>query len=276
VLKTPKDYGMEYEDVEFKSLDGLNIKGWLIKAKSDKLIIQTHPLIFYRGGFSPEHQGWLPLFKTPVDLLLNAKNMHKAGYSVLMFDFRNHGTSEAGITALGLNEYQSVTGAVKYIKSRADLASKKTGFVSFCMGANSTFIAMSKNSVDMKDIKCITAIQPVSFPVFIHCYLKNTFTPLSLVLTPFVNFFVQMKGDYSINEMTPLPYMKETKVPVFFIQAETDPWTDLSDIRAMYDGCSSEVKEIFLIPGKLGRFDGYQWVSEHPEKITEFLGKHMK
>ena len=33
IVTTPKDYGLEYEDVEFESTDGLKLKGWFDKRK---------------------------------------------------------------------------------------------------------------------------------------------------------------------------------------------------------------------------------------------------
>ena len=42
VPKTPKDYGMDFQHVEFKAADGVNLKGWLIPGTSNKLIIVTH------------------------------------------------------------------------------------------------------------------------------------------------------------------------------------------------------------------------------------------
>lgn len=55
VLRTPKEYGLEYEDVWFPSLDGVVLEGWFIPCKgSKKLIIANHPLPCNRYGF-PGH-----------------------------------------------------------------------------------------------------------------------------------------------------------------------------------------------------------------------------
>jgi alpha-beta hydrolase superfamily lysophospholipase len=39
-----------------------------------------------------------------VDLLKTAHGFHQAGYAVLLFDFRSHGESQAGLCAGGLSE----------------------------------------------------------------------------------------------------------------------------------------------------------------------------
>jgi len=266
---------MEYENIEFNSLDGLRIRGWLIPGKSDRLIIQTHPFPFNRAGFLTRYQGLLWLFRTNVDLLNMAKVLNSKGYSVLMFDFRNHGESEAGITGIGLNEYQDVVGAVNFVKSREDLASKKIAFNAFCMGANSSIIALSKEKELLKDVQCIVAIQPVSMTVFVKAYTVKVFSQLGLVMLPFLNKMVQMQGGYPMKDVTPIPYVSNIGVPILFIQVATDPWTDLKDIISMYERTPG-TKELFLIPEVMGRFDGYNWVSRHPEKILDFFDRYIK
>jgi hypothetical protein len=54
VLRRPDEYGMEYEDVFFPSLDGVALEGWLILAATDKLLVINHPMPCNRYGY-PGH-----------------------------------------------------------------------------------------------------------------------------------------------------------------------------------------------------------------------------
>jgi pimeloyl-ACP methyl ester carboxylesterase len=101
ITRTPADYAMKYEDATFTSIDGITLSGWHIPGASPTTVIVTHPFPFNRHGFNTKHQGPLPLFNTDVDLLKTMKAIHDAGYTVLAFDFRNHGTSGAAITGIG-------------------------------------------------------------------------------------------------------------------------------------------------------------------------------
>ena len=127
LTRTPGDCGLDYEDVAFPSADGLALKGWWIPAWSEPrpqgpaaTIILLHPLFANRQGSCAQRQGWPPLFQTDLDLLKTACVFHQAGYAVLTFDFRNHGESQAGISAGGLNEDQDVVGAVDYAFKRLE------------------------------------------------------------------------------------------------------------------------------------------------------------
>jgi pimeloyl-ACP methyl ester carboxylesterase len=273
IVITPDKYGLTYEDVAFKSTDGLTLKGWFIPAESgderDRVVIITHPFPFNRHGFLTENQGPLPLFRTDVDLLQIAPALHRAGYSVLMFDFRNHGQSADGLTGVGLTEYQDVLGAISYIKGRPSLHEPQIGFISLCMGANSTIVALSKGGERVADVEFLVAVQPISVRVFFRRYMSDVYTPLSLYLIPIVDRFVQWRGGFAFEEMSPLAYAEDVRVPTLVIQAREDPWFEAGDVEGVYNAIVAP-KELWWIVGEMGRFDAYNIVCQNPERIVAF------
>jgi len=272
IIKTPKDFGLDYEDIEFKSTDGLAIAGWYIPGQSEKTIILTHAMPFNRHGFSVKNQGPIKMFKTEVNLLATAKVLNSQGYSVLMFDFRNHGQSDKGKTAVGLNEYQDILGALDYLKQKND--PQEIGFCSFCMGANSTIIAMSKAKEKFKNVKCLIAIQPISMYVFIRTFAKKMFSFIGLAFLPLIKAMVKWRGGHSLEDMSPKDFTPDIPVPTLYIQAESDPWTELSDIQNFYEKTPTQ-KDFWMIKEKIPRFETYNYVSQHPEKILTFLKKYL-
>jgi len=274
IVFTPRDHAMDYEDITFESRDGLRMNGWFIPGRLNKTVIVTHPFPFNRHGFLRKNQGWLYLFRTDVNLLTTARALHDAGYNVLMFDFRNHGESAAGITGIGLNEAQDVIGAVDYLKKRFADKAHRIGFVSFCMGADATLIALSRLKDDLEPIKCLVTVQPISALVFIRSYLKSTFSKLSWILIPMVDRMNQWVGGYHLDEMTPLPACKDVHLPVLFIQGKHDPWTELSDLQSFYDAIPGE-KELLWVDEKIPRFEVYNRIGQQPQPVLEFLHKYL-
>ncbi|MBN1888738.1 MAG: hypothetical protein JW850_12145 [Thermoflexales bacterium] len=277
IVRTPQEYGMAFENVEFKSTDGLTIKGWFIPAPSgqtERVILLTHPMPMNRHGFLAKNQGFPPMFKTDVDLLKTMHALHQAGYPVLAFDLRNHGESDGGITGNGLSEYQDVLGAVRYINNRSDLAVQQIGFVCFCMGAASTMTALSKGKDQVTNARFLVAIQPITAGLFFRCYMKKVYTPLSLLLIPIVARIVQLRGGYALEDMGPGQFARDIEIPTMYVQAKEDPWTELSDIQGFYDATPGP-KELWLIEGKMARFEAYNYVGQHPERILAFIAKHF-
>lgn len=78
--QTPADEGLDFQEVGFKSTDGLDLKGWWVPGdEPSRAVVLVHGL---QGNKAGEH------------ILQTASVYFGAGYGVLMFDLRGHGESE--------------------------------------------------------------------------------------------------------------------------------------------------------------------------------------
>jgi len=73
---SPEEFGMEYRDINFSTEDGINIRGWYIEGRGKGTIILCHPYGMDKG-----------------DCLAQARFLNRAGYNILLFDFRGQGNS---------------------------------------------------------------------------------------------------------------------------------------------------------------------------------------
>lgn len=277
--KTPKDYGMDFQNIQFKAKDGVNLKGWFIPSKLNKLIVLTHVGGLTKYGSTTAFSSFSKLYNNEIEFLKIAQQLNNKGYNVLMFDFRNHGESDpspnAGKAGIGLEEYQDVVAVMDFVKNNESLKNFSLAFVSFCMGANSTIIAMSKEPKKFDNVKCLVAVQPISMGIFVRSYLKKRFSTFGgLFLFPLVKLFVNLQSKYRLQDMSPAKFVKDLKVPTLYVQTRNDPWTELNDIRGFYQNTPTE-KEFFWIEKLNHRFQGYQYFGEHPEKMLEWLDKWM-
>ena len=70
VFNHPKDFGLNYEDVEFQASDGVTLRGWLIKGGTDKVIIQSHfGVQCSRAGYTPKGKGMIKMWKADISFL---------------------------------------------------------------------------------------------------------------------------------------------------------------------------------------------------------------
>lgn len=137
---------MEYEDVFFPALDGVNLEGWFIPAKgSNKVVICNHFMPGNRYGFA----GHLPQYAEgfggfEMNFLHHYKALHEAGYNILAYDLRNHGLSpdtQGRTITFGVNESRDVAGSLKHIAERPDTKGMEKFLLSICLGGNSTLVA---------------------------------------------------------------------------------------------------------------------------------------
>jgi fermentation-respiration switch protein FrsA (DUF1100 family) len=92
---TPAARGMAYEDVSFKTSDGLTLRGWWIPGARHQTIVMIHGLSNNRSE---------PFNK--------AGYLHQAGYNLLVFDLRGHGQSDGSGTTMGYREPQDARAAI--------------------------------------------------------------------------------------------------------------------------------------------------------------------
>jgi len=115
----PADLLLRAEDVTFRSSDGVLLSGWLVKgAPRAPVIILCHDL----GG-------------SRSTLLGSAVSLNRAGYPLLVFDFRGHGESSGSGWDLGAGEKRDIEGAVAFLKSRDDVDASRLGLWGIGMGA---------------------------------------------------------------------------------------------------------------------------------------------
>ncbi|NQV00360.1 MAG: alpha/beta fold hydrolase [Parcubacteria group bacterium] len=270
---------MDYEKIILKPSDGINIKGWFIPGNSNKIVIMTHVGGLTKYGSTIKYKNIFKLYNKEIEFLKTAKHLHNKGYNILMFDFRNHGESDKspnnGIAGVGIEEYKDVVAALDFIKSRSDLNQMDIGFVSFCMGANSTIIAMSKEPEKFAKVKCLMAIQPISMSIFVRTYTRKVLSyPIASLLMPMIKIFVKIQSGWNLSELSPKDYVKDIKVPTLYAQAKNDPWTELSDIQGFYKDTQAE-KEFFWLKDTTHRFESYSYFENRPKKMLEWLERWM-
>jgi len=273
VFDSPKDFGLNYEDVNFTTSDRVKISGWLIKGATDKVIIQSHfGVLCSRSGYTPKGKGLMTPYRKKVEFLKNVKHLVNAGYSVLMYDLRNHGNSNRGecewITG-GVDESKDVIAAVKFISSHEDYQDSPIGLISYCMGANATTFAYGAKGglQEYSNIKALIAVQPNGNSDF----LKAVGFPSKLIKKA-NDVNLQRGGKDFYRDL--IAAAKNIAVPTLLVQGEKDPWFVKESIDGFYNALSVE-KQIYWIESANKRFDAYDWFNHSPEKMLEFFNKYL-
>lgn len=274
-LKTPGDYGLNFEKLTIPSKDGVSLAAWYVPNKGNKLAVMNHPLYCSKYGFIPEgvtaqfvpvHVQFLPLLK----------NLFEDGYSIISIDYRNHGESEEGtekLAGIGAFEWKDIVGVMNYINNDTDLQKKDIAMISQCMGSNATMRAMSTEPEAFKNVKVMTGIQAISMK-----YMAEKMIPMLGGNTTLdeIDEALQEKAGITLADMSPFPFINDITVPTFFAQVRKDILTSPEDTQNIYDSALVE-KELLWIEGDLNRFDGYNYFNdvEHYQTLKKFLDKYI-
>lgn len=152
VVDTPAEVQLSYRNIEFPSrVDHISIKGWLIPAakRTRSIVIEAHGYRENRSDVTP--------------ILPVAKALHDAGYAVMLFDFRDEGSSGGKKVSIGEFETRDLTGAADYAKS---LGYDRIGVIGYSMGASTALEA----AADDNDFKAVVADSPFAN---LHSYLNS-------------------------------------------------------------------------------------------------------
>jgi hypothetical protein len=275
ILRRPDEYGMEYEDIFFPSLDGTVIQGWFIPAlNSQKLIIANHPMTCNRYGFPGHLEGYGGFGSFEVNFLPDYKNLHDAGYNIICYDLRNHGISASGsgglCGALGYYEARDVVGSIKYALSRPETKNNSIGLLSRCLVGNATIHAMTHFPEYFKTIKAMILLQAVSGHAFVEKGAINSGLDKEATVAAFDKRIHELTG-FWLAELTPLPLAKSVTVPTLFAQVRRDTLIDTSDSQQIFDALGSKEKKMVWIEDTDRRFDGYNYFAKEPVEMLNWF-----
>ncbi|MCA2228427.1 alpha/beta hydrolase [Nonomuraea aurantiaca] len=281
ILHTPAEQGLDWEDVTFPARDGVPLEGWLIPAPgSDRLVIANHPMGFTRSGLPAHLEPWHAQWAASgngfeIDFTPDYKILHDAGYHVLAYDLRNHGHSgegNGGITSSGIYEARDVAGALDYVRRRPDTRDTAIGLFSRCLGAGSTFAAITQFPDAFDGVRCLLAAQPVTARVIIGRRLA--LMGLSDRLDQLEQLIVA-RTSIGFARRDPAQWAKNITIPTYLYQVHDDVLTHPSDVQTMFDNIPTADKKLQWIEGTTARWDGYLEFQRRPAPMLDWLATHL-
>ena len=276
VFGSPTDFGLDFEAVEFQASDGVTLRGWLIPGGTDKVIVQSHfGVQCSRAGYTPEGKGMIKMWKEDISFLRQAQYLHSKGYTVLMYDLRNHGESDLGTipwVTWGPEEAKDVIAAVDFVARHPLYGNAEIGLLSICMGSAATTYAYGLGDEGLArypQIRAMVAVQPLHYKNFVKAFGMPEFLDamgrkLSLERT-----------GLNLAEKTFLPDTASIPVPTRVVQNRNDPWTDLAFVEAYFDGLPGE-KEMLWLDLEKSRAASYEELGRTPGRILDFFDQHLQ
>ncbi len=273
---TPRDAGLEYEDVQFPAEDGVRLSGWFLPTcegigEKKATIILLHGWAWNRLGDAANDLEANILGSKPVEFLRLAHALVRDGYHVLMFDLRNHGLSAAAPpVTFGLQESNDLLGALAYVNGRSDVDAERIGVIGFSMGAN----ALLQTLPHTDQIKAGIAVQPTTGTTFARRQAVNLLGPVGQIVQPLAELFYRAVGGPAISQVRPaIAAANAGNVPLLFLQGQDDPWGSADDVATIAAAAPNATAPQF-VPAT-HRYDGYVYLMNHPMEACAFFGWHL-
>lgn len=206
---TPKEIGLEFEDVYFFSSDGVKLNGWYIPAREARATV-----LFCHGNAGN--------ISDRIDVIYL---FYKLGLSVFIFDYRGYGRSQGKPTEEGL--YLDAQAGYKYLIEKQNLKEESIVVYGKSIGANVAVELCSK-------IKTAALISESAFTSALEMGKK---------LFPFLplKWLISIKFDA-------LSKIKNITVPKLIIHSEEDKIIPFRHGRKLFEA-APEPKEFYPMRG---------------------------
>ncbi len=127
--RTPAQFGVNYEEVQFPSRDGVVLSGWFLPQENARgAVILCHGMMSNRSG-----------------MLDWTEALQCEGFAVLLFDFRALGESGGARCTAGHLERLDLLGAIDYLDVREDTKRLPLGVFGFSMGGAAAILTAAQD-----------------------------------------------------------------------------------------------------------------------------------
>ena len=253
---TPADYGLRAEAISFRSLDGIELKGWWIPAQGSPAVghgtvLGTVVLAHGNGG-------------NRSSMLARAAFLARNGYNAFPIDLRAHGESAGNYMTPGYLEALDILGAVEAAKRQGQKG--KFVVLGHSYGARAALWAAAQS----KEISAVIADSGfVSIYGSLHREAARVGTDPnasfwekvglrmanSLSGSSWARAFMETAYHWRTGARLPSQFDDVTPAileignrPILFIVGENDHIAPREDSQHMYDVAQSPMKGILLVP----------------------------
>ena len=245
---TPKHLKFDYENVRFKTSDGLTLSGWFIPGETatKKTLILLH-------GY-PADKG---------DILPALSFLHK-NYNLLLFDFRYLGESEGKYSTAGANEVRDLLAAIQFLKTKGI---KEVGVWGFSMGGAVALMSIKK----APEIKAV--VSEASYASLALMALELFRIPvLKYPLAYLVGLWAKIFLGIDLREISPVKAVQNTTIPLLLIHSSTDAVIPFSHAQLLQKALEENPRaEFWFHTG----FAHGQLDTEYQKRVGDFFQRHL-
>ena len=224
---TPFEVQVNYEEVSFVTEDGLTLRGWWFPhPESDRVVVGA-----------TGHKGTKP------DLLGIGSGLWRAGYNVLVFDYRGCGESDPAPLSVGFYEQRDLRAAVAWARGRVPDA--RLGLVGFSMGAALSILAAATDPA-------IRVVVADSAYATLQGVVANAYGRYRVPSWPFLALSDRYNGwryGYRYGALRPVEVVGQVAPrPLLIIHGTRDAVTPVAHAHHLYDA-AGEPKELWIAEG---------------------------
>ena len=263
---TPESVGIAvWENVEFLTRDGLMLRGWFVPPALDAPInapVDTGGASVVCAHGTGAHRGVL---------LPQAALLHRAGYGVLLFDFRAHGVSDGRVSSFGFHEIHDLHASVAYLRSRADVDAARIAVLGHSMGG-ATALRAAARGLGVRALVVISAVSSLRDNLLRGVQRYTRYPALGSLIVR----LAENQARARVARLRPVDDLQRLgSLPVLLVYGERDRFVPLENGQSLYAARPQDTT-LLLVPGAGHRSVLSQTaLVQYQAPLLEFFEQHL-
>ncbi len=226
---TPKDEGIDFEEVSIPTYKNKRLFGWWMKA--DRIA----PSIILMHGWG----------KNAGHLMPYVKNLQGKGFNLLVFDSRNHGNSDTDNFSSMVKFAEDIQSCIEFVENKPTAEQNNIFLIGLSIGGAASIYASASDS---RIKKIITIGAPSSPEDIMAMHLRKKHFPQPLIWLVFQ--FMQYRIGKRFSEISAENNISKSEANVLLIHGIDDKVVPFSQAEIISKTANPGQVEIWAIEGK--------------------------
>ncbi len=221
----PTDFPYPLESIEFRTRDGLTLRGWYGRAENERgTAVLLHA---YRANRT--------------QMLARARWYAEQGFSVLLYDARATGESEGDRISIGYHEVDDLTAALHWARQRGATRVVCHGI---SQGAATILLAAER----LENVAAVVSESAYDTALnAVDRRFRNRVGLPGWLAGIFYRPFAELRTGVNARDIRPIDQIGKLACPVFILSGEEDRHTWKEDTLRLYEA-AREPKKLWLVP----------------------------
>ena len=249
--RSPADLGLGYDEVHIPTENAKTLFGWFVPAHT----AGRAPAAIILHGWGGNAEMMLPLLLP----------LHRAGFSVLVFDARCHGRSDDDSFTSLPRFAEDLERALTWLKCQQTIDPHHIALVGHSVGAGAALLVASRRD----DVAAIVSLAAFSHPVnMMRRFLAAKHIPY-MPLGWVVLRYVQQVIGHRFDDIAPVNTIRKVRCPTLLVHGAEDVTVPVTEARAIHAARSGDHVKLKIVPGSHDDFgDGSDVAGEIAALVT--------
>jgi dipeptidyl aminopeptidase/acylaminoacyl peptidase len=253
---TPADLGLPYQAVHIPTVNGKRLFAWLVPAGGGG---EKAPAVAVIHGWGGNAEHMLPF----------AALFHRAGYSTLLLDARNHGRSDADGFSSMPRFAEDLEFGLDWLARQPSIDRRRLALLGHSVGAGAALMVAARRH----DLSAVVSVAAFAHPAELmrrqmraH---KIPYRPVGWLVLRFIERTIGARFD----DIAPCNTIGRVACPVLLVHGDEDRRAPLADARRIHANRRDDRVELLVLPG--AGHDSIEAIETHGKTLLAFLRRQV-